>query len=274
MPTDPITTGVTPPQYSVSQGTTWSMPSLEEVASRIEDRAEAPSVIPQPIRTPDEITASLRSRQATHETLRDLKVKYDGCYGIFEGRTVIVRGFDTEDGIIKCYLIEKVGERERSTIITLDQINQINWSIPVLGAVNLRDSVLFMDRMHRQPSPARYRRGFRFDLCRIHEPSYNEFDRMSRDALQHSVNRINIVDGIYNRNLYTYSQALEQVLSLNRLGAAFSTDYYITLNYKGAVLLHRKRNVIGHYLKSRSEFKLTTSIFCDELTAFGVKWKV
>lgn len=215
-----------------------------------------------------------------HDTIADLRIKYENCYGLYKGKLIFIDSFFTEEdsngystGRLMCNYTQWTGMNYTLEIEgILEMLPAVDWTLPILGAINYHDTVIFLSRRHKQSSPSRYRKAFRFDIVHAFEPNCKEYNILERVPLtsNNGVSR-KIVHKIFFREYFTPKEALEQVLSLKRLGAAFSHDYYITLSSStNSFLLWRGDIIVGTYSKTHARFKLITNMFKEELLMFDL----
>lgn len=216
------------------------------------------------------------------ETFDDYRIKYEHCYGVLNDKLILLLEFfreedeegDYTDVVLAHYRIfDSVGSYSNSTSEAHQLITDIDWTLPRLGAINFKDTVIFLSRRHKQSSPSRYRRGFRADIVHAFEPTRREYAHLDRDPL---VNYNNYVDNssiakVFFKKYYSPAEALEKVLTLERMGAAFSPNYYYTLSLAtNSFFLWRGDIIVGTYSKSNKKFKRTTGMFDEELSHFDI----
>lgn len=230
-----------------------------------------------------DISSMLRPRRSLNipsgseyvERVSDYTVKFEGCFAVLGDDLIKISGFDTEeDGTIRIgYKIYNIGLYTGKWTSLDEVIGDINFTLPTLGAVNCGDSVVFTKRKHTLPSPARYRKGFRLELLDIFYPTRSEAHTLSWDNplnVKGNLDR-SIAKSIFFKKYYTFEEAMEEVSSMSRIAAAFSSEYYITLSeVANTFLLWRGSLAIGRYNKSSKKFKLTTNMFTHELRGYNV----
>jgi len=228
--------------------------------------------------TEQPISAPPQTGEDYVEGVNDYHVKYDNCYGILDDNLIKAIDFygedeDSESPVMRYSILSNSIWKNRSGDI--DTINNTDWTIPRLGALNIDDSVFFVKRKHKQSSPTRYRKAFRLDTMKSFNPLKKELHLLNRPPYSATDgNNDNVLNSIFFPKPLGVEEALDSVLSLNRLGASFSDDYYFTLsNSVNNILLWRGCNIIGIWNKDVSGFKVSTSLFNNDLDGFGIKWE-
>lgn len=238
----------------------------EALNSNINASTETPPVIPTP------------NILEYEETADDYSIKFNHCYGVLDNQLLIAMDFYNNDeggnDIVMNYeLLESSSWKSKSDGVEV--IKKVDWTLPHLGAINAFNTVLFIRRRHKQSSPSRYRKGFRLDIMDIYYPSRKEFSMLGKlSDISTPSKEKEILKSIFFPNKFEVEEALDSVLSLDRLGAAFSGDYYITLSCSvNNILLWRGANIIGIWNKKFKGFDIHTSLFNDDLNSFGIRWE-
>lgn len=235
--------------------------------------------IPQPPTSPVTQPSFLNNSEY-EESANDYHVKYNNCYGILENKVVRALDFynnDDEDDNTKVVMDYKVLRNKSwfSKSGGIDIIDDIDWTLPYLGAINVLDTVLFIRRRHKQSSPTRYRKALRLDLLDLYEPTKKEYSMLGKEGYSGgSENWNDVLSSIFFPTQLGVEEALDSVLSLDRLGTAISNEYYFTLsNAINNIILWRGRNIIGIWNKNLKGFDISTSLFNDDLNSLGIKWE-
>lgn len=222
-------------------------------------------------------TEEVNEPVGTHkDTIEDYRVKYDLCYGILYDTVVRVDFFDTVvDGRDVAHYNKLVNGVYQGGISEDVEsfVEDVDWTLPELGAINYKDTVVFLTRNHKQHSPSRYRLAFRYDIVEAYEPTYKEYGILGRSPIVSNGSIANhlIINKIFFKDVFTCEQALDSVLSFRRLGAAFSPNLYFTASAStNSFLLWRRDMIIGVYNKTKKRFKLMTDMFDDELSEYNI----
>ena len=218
------------------------------------------------------------SVQEHMDSCNDYHVKYGQCYGLLNNNIIKSSDFylDSDDEEIIMHYNTLKNDSWIGREGGVDVIESIDWTLPLLGAINFEDTVVFIGRKHKQSSPTRYRKGFRTDLLDTYEPSRKEYRMLGFSSIGDSLTLDNtLLKSIFFPKKYEVDEALDSLLSLDRLGASFSNDYYFTLSAStNGLLLWRGCNIIGVYKKGSGRFKLFNPLFTNDLDKLGVKYEV
>ena len=212
----------------------------------------------------------------TKETKHDLNVKYSDCFGLYNEKTVYVKEFGNKrntiyvryDEVSNSYLTEDIKQATYST--------DFNFVPPVLGAINFEHYVLYIERVHRKPSPGRYRKALRRDLIEIAHPyagslsasGYSNVDVIYSD----NPNTIKwMMDAILRPVVFTYNEAIASILSFGRIAAAFSPDYHAGFDFAtNKIVMYKAIKPIGTYNLSTEKWDMCITSFNNELLEMGV----
>jgi len=219
------------------------------------------------------------------ETSNDLMIKHEGCYVGYtdpsngENKLAMLREFYQNDpGYDEICFNFKVRENEGWTGSDVtnwsDYRDNFQLDYPSLGAINHKKTVVVLRRKLKLSSPTKYRKSFRHDSFNYFDPNMMERSELGMTLLNnHSVQTLSVMLGhdIFFNEQLTSDQALNSILSNERVGAAFSEMYYYTLNAcNNTISLWRFDNIIGTFHHGKSLFELENDWFLDDLMKFNV----
>jgi len=244
--------------------------------------SDAPTPPPMPpLSTPipapfdvNSIIQSLSNDSEYEETIDDYRIKYDHCFGTINDNLIKAIDFFYDDhadeNVVSYSTYLSSGWVDDTSNISF--MDNIDWTLPKLGCINVRDTVIYFKRRHKQNSPTRYRKGFRFDSLDMFEPNSKEYHILGKELFRHDSNsKTDILNSLFFPEKYSVEEALDSVLSLDRLGTSFNNDYYFTLSSSiNSFLLWRNNVIVGIYSKTSKRFKVTTPLFNKELSEIGI----
>ena len=204
-----------------------------------------------------------------------MTVKYSDCFGLYEDKGIYVRDFVQKRGMIFVkfdyisdqYLTDNYQQIVYSPLFTFVP--------PILGAINYENYVLYVERVHRKPSPGRYRKALRRDLLEITSVYAGSLSavNISNDIIYtDSVNSLKwLMNDILLPTHFTYEEAISLVLSFGRIAAAFSSDYHIGYNFlSNNIVMYKGIKPIGTYDLQSSTWIMSIDSFNSELIEMGV----
>lgn len=224
------------------------------------------------------------------ETPHDMEVRYEGCYGILPDKTIF-RAYsfyrDEEDSIMMVYhpLVTSNSKyiNSKTLVKTNGFFHEIDkykvkltpdnnlFPIPNLGFITLDFYSLYLYRKHKKSSPARYRRGFRYDLI-----DYDCFDSQELSKLSTSINNdyLSIINAIFNPKYFEFNEALNLLLNGERISCALSPSICIKIDSnRNTLILYKNNWVIADYSSRQSKFLLRykkCNLIEEELKSLGV----
>lgn len=225
------------------------------------------------------------------EDANDFVVRYEGCYGVDESKVFQAINFNgTTSGDVNMthspiefiksttpqgFLIENSYRPETYSSRLLEFNNDL-FPIPKMGFINHDFYVLFYERKHKKPSPARYRRGLRLENVEIKNLSNFEISALGLINIKPDNFQVQLessLKSLFFPKFFTYHEALEKVLSGERLSAAISPTLAIKVDgmYQSIVLMKNLWS-IGDYCFKRKTFLLRTSIFNRSLDQFSIEY--
>ena len=219
------------------------------------------------------------------ETSNDLMIKHEGCYVGYTdanngdtGLALLREFYQNDDGYEEIYFNFKTREDG-----CWESNDTKNWSefrddfildYPTLGAINHKKTVVVLRRKLKLSSPTKYRKSFRSDSFNYFDPNMMERSEIGMPLFgNHSLQSLTVMLGkdIFFNEQLTSDQALNSILSNERVGAAFSEMYYYTLNAcNNTISLWRFDNIIGTFHDGKSLFELENDWFLDDLMKFNV----
>jgi len=148
---------------------------------------------------------------------------------------------------------------------------ELNLEVPMTGAINI-DGLKSVALIVRKPIKS-YRKGIRQADIDIIDPVKLE-NRLLKRKNNLSFNNKELVYNIFNRSYPSAQDALLQMVNLERLGVAFSPDYYFTLSYfMNRIILWKHLHPIG-YIRNLNTKRLVLAkeaeLFVEELNSFGL----
>lgn len=225
------------------------------------------------------------------ETSNDYNVRYEGCYGVKDGKIIYANGFYEGPGgmIMRCFILEVAqNNKNKDGILSSKSAYQNNhtdipikfdndmFPIPKMGYINHDTYCLFYERRHKKSSPSRYRRGLREDHVSISNISLYEADMLGLTTFRKDHSRQVFDEAAYSLffpKFFTPEEALKSITSGERLSAAISPTLAIKADYtQKSIVLLKNLWKIGDYSKKEGRFLLRTSIFNKSLDEFKVNY--
>lgn len=227
------------------------------------------------------------------EKASDYNVRYEGCYGVLNGKVIQALCFnDNSYGVRMSYVeITPSFYNETDDLIlegtpnfkekTLNKVpfNTDMFPLPKLGFINLKTHTVFIERLHTKPSPARYRRGLRRDTLSVALLSIEELVALNthRALLNSYATHMGfqiIAPSLFFPKFPSYKGAVEAILSGKKLSVAIAPTIAIKADYKNSsVVLYKNRWPIGDLSSDNTHFILRTPFFNSSLDECGVKYK-
>jgi hypothetical protein len=209
----------------------------------------------------------------------DLELRYASCYFIKDDFIGFANGFYIEDDKIRLeyYKVVNGSLTNKTTAIYNDSFQ---FTLPNIGYINCDKFSLFSERSYRRDNSYKYKRGFTDYSCiyysisdreiRATEIPYDENPDISPASLTKKV-----VYNIFLQKYPSYEEALESVLSFNRLSCAFSSTLCIKLDslYNKFVLLKNTWTIAELNVKTGTWIILNSS-FNEELTKLNIPFEV
>lgn len=211
----------------------------------------------------------------------DLQVMYTDTFGLV-GNTVVkvvnIIGNEKQSKPMEYVELYKSGNKYILDINSKrSDLKDIDFTLPVLGAINTDKYVVFTTRLHKKSSPARYRKGLCFETVSFDNVSKNECKKvglkdiidMDRDSLHTQF--LNMASFIFKPLVFTFEEALNSVLSFERLSTAFSSSYSIKLDSEvDSIYILRGIYPIAEYDDEAKGFRTFIDIFNEDLLKHGV----
>ncbi len=209
----------------------------------------------------------------------DLELRYAHCYFIKDDFIGFATGFYVENNKIRLeyYKVVNGNLTNRTTALYDDSFQ---FTLPNIGYINCDKFSLFSERSYRRDNSYKYKRGFTDYSCiyysisdreiRATEIPYNENPDIGSPSLTKKV-----VSNIFLQKYPSYEEALESVLSFNRLSCAFSSTLCIKLDslYNKFVLLKNTWAIAELNVKTGTWIILNSS-FNEELTKLNIPFEV
>lgn len=218
------------------------------------------------------------------ETPDDYRIKYSGCFafvnGLEEKYAPVVRindTFKTDDNgrVYQAYVTTFAKTPKNQTI--LDEkfvpIQDIELRSLRLGAINLKGSVVFLQSV-KPDGAMKYRRLPNDGNFKLLDPFKKEREYLS---LRHPKGIMDyfILNAWGNREFFSATDALDDVMNHRRLASAFTNEYFFGISYAGdGIFLYKNGKRIAR-VNTNGEVLLKPAIYCltEQLSEFGLNVK-
>ncbi len=225
------------------------------------------------------------------EEPNDFIVRYEGCYGvdgneIFQainfignssGEVVMVYApldyskAKTQQG----FIVERFNRSDQYSSKPIEFNNNL-FPIPKMGFINHDFYTLYYERRHKKPSPARYRRGLRLENVDIKNLSSFEISTLNLKGVIPEGSQLQVepsLKSLFFPTFFSYHEALEKVLSGERLSAAISPTIAIKADgLHNSIVLMKNLWAIGDYCFKRKMFLPRTNIFNRSLDQLNIEY--
>lgn len=208
----------------------------------------------------------------------DLELRYAHCYFIKDDFIGFATGFYIEDNKIRLeyYKVVNGNLTERTTTIYNDSFR---FTLPNIGYINCEKFSLFSERSYRRDNGYKYKRGFTDYSCIYYSISDREIRATGipyyeTPDIGASLTK-RVVSSIFLQKYPSYEEALESVLSFNKLSCAFSSTLCIKLDslYNKFVLLKNTWAIAELNVKTGT-WNILNSSFNEELTKLNIPFEV
>jgi hypothetical protein len=212
----------------------------------------------------------------TQEDLRDLELKYSRCFFVKDGSIFFLYSFNYVSGrVVASIYTPSINGLTDQRVIPFD--DSFDFTLPKLGYVNTDKYSIFLLRNHKRSSSSKYRKGLTTDIIRSTISSDRELVSTSL-PYPHSPNRMDneyiiysLASSIFNRVYPTYEEALQEVLSFNRLSCAFSTTYCIKLDSMlNKFVLLKNGWLIASWDNKKASWSIINPEFNIELSSLNI----
>jgi hypothetical protein len=207
------------------------------------------------------------------ETAHDLTVKYSKCFVKYKDSIIRVEEFTQDGSESPIYIYYNTFKNKNLLSVPSILFNQeeYDFTLPKLGFINIKDSVVNVTRKHKRDSSSRFKRALHLDTIAYKDLSYVEKSYMS---LSYSDPITKIVDDLFNPKFYTFEEAIESVLTLARLSTAITPSIAIKLNgITNTMDLVKNSWSIGSFNVDEGLFELNINIFNEELSDLGIPFR-
>lgn len=208
----------------------------------------------------------------------DLELRYANCYFIRNGSVGYAASFFIDKSKIHLEYYEVVSGR-LSTRKLEKYDESFDFTLPRIGYVNCNQFSLFAERNYRRDNSYKYKRGFNDHSCHFYSVSDREIRATSTPYDESPSNGSpsltkKVVSAIYLQQYPSYEEALESVLSFNKLSCAFSSTLCIKLDslYNKFVLLKNTWSIAEFDVKTGT-WDLLTNTFNEELVKLNIPFK-
>lgn len=215
------------------------------------------------------------------ETTHDLEVKYLDCFGVMdETKIFLAKGFTSaSNGKIDIHYSNFPNHLEKAIYDPL----RFQFLIPEMGYINAGLACYYLERTHKKPSPARYRKGFRSELVELISISDKELINIQSILAFKTPLESSLLDrnktyffgmSLFEREYPLYSEALNDVLNYKKLSVAFNNNFCIKLDsYTNSIVLMYKQWIIGAYEATNNTWLIKTNLFIPELLKMNIPFK-
>lgn len=209
----------------------------------------------------------------------DLELRYSNCYFIKGSIIGFSTGFYIENNKIYLEYYKVVdGNLVNRTTSAYDESFQ--FTLPNIGYINCDKFSLFSERSYRRDNSYKYKRGFNDYSCIYYSISDREIRATELPYFENpdigspSLTR-KVVSNIFLQKYPSYEEALESVLSFNKLSCAFSSTLCIKLDslYNKFVLLKNTWSIAELDVKTGAWIILNNS-FNEELARLNIPFEV
>lgn len=208
----------------------------------------------------------------------DLELRYAHCYFIKDDFIGFAIGFYIEDNKIRLEYYKVVdGNLTKRTIAIYN--DSFRFTLPNIGYINCEKFSLFSERSYRRDNGYKYKRGFTDYSCIYYSVSdreirATEIPYSENPDIGSSLTK-KVVSNIFLQKYPSYEEALESVLSFNRLSCAFSSTLCIKLDslYNKFVLLKNTWAIAELNVKTGT-WNILNSSFNEELTKLNIPFEV
>ncbi len=210
------------------------------------------------------------------ETYEDYRIKYNGCIVSYDGFVARIENIPpTESGKVRFEISlhnKEDGTKRVSKTVDLDD-EKLNLRPLARGCVNLGKTVIVYNVAPNLSGGGKYKEGFSSENTIVIDPFVQE-----RKLLRSSP--VAFADPLLYKawlnNAYEApTDALNAVLNKEKIGSAFSPDYFFGIKYcTNAVMLFRREFMIGRVTKEGTVvLKPLAHCYAEELEEFGLKVK-
>lgn len=215
----------------------------------------------------------VRVGSSYEDTVRDIAIQYSGCYGRVGDYIIYLYNIDSdeiEDNELQAIIYQKSDSFETS--IKVRDIFLIDWTLPKIGAINLIDTVLFIERHYKIPSPARYRKGFHIDAYKRYCPNAVEYSYMNKNIPLLKLSKT--IYSVFNNKYLSFNEAIHSIIEGKRLSSAISDQFYLSLDSsKNKIILWMGTTIIGVLNRNTDKFKMKEGFKLKELELLGINFE-
>ena len=215
------------------------------------------------------------------ESAHDLQVKYLNTYGLKDSIPIYIADIGSSSNesthCIRYYIIKDS--------LILDSkcsynIGEFDMTLPKIGMINVDKVVVLVERKHKRPSPARYRKGIGPDVLVMTSLSHSSIVELGipdlyyvNDYGDEVVFRLLSKD-IFFPKKFSYEEALNLVSSGEKISCAFSQSLAIVACFiTNKIYLYKNQWILGTFNPKKKLFLLNNNYFSFELNKYGVKYE-
>lgn len=211
----------------------------------------------------------------------DLTVRYSDCFGVRGGRVVRTLEFSSYSDTESNVLFRLIDENGSSSDVESKRFNDsFDMTLPVLGMVNFKDHVIYVQRRHKKSSPSKYRKALRADTIQYTNLSVKELLLLNRADITKDYSEEpefvlkRVAHAIFFPEQYDYEEALQSVTSFNRLATAFSSSMAIKLDsVTNKIVLQKNSWIIGIFNPKDNRFEMVMNTFNSQLDDLKIPFK-
>ena len=204
-------------------------------------------------------------------TVRDLRLRYQNCIFLIKDTNTVgyLQGVNTSEETVYLAYEDVMDETGFIRCIPYDKCN-IDFRIPKLGFFNT--SAIYAQRVYRlskRSSSYKYIRGLNAGVVEVER--YSPRDACIKSEYSCSFNTL--AYNIYNPVYYSQTDAIEAILSFEKMSVALSRDFAISVDIElNRIFLYYANVKIGVYVRTLKVFRLFTDIFNEDLNHLDIKY--